>query len=220
MKQIKTIYFLIIILTLCNCSSSKVITTWKESGNPRYYKKILVIGIIKDSSISLRKQMEKHLADDLKIAGYNAVPALEEFGKGGLENLEQEETYTKLCSEGIDAVITIALLDRKKEKFYVPAQVKYYSNLYYYNRIWNYNSIQADLTSSKDSYEESTQYLWETILFDLQTLSPVYTVQTKTFDPSSLREMGHEHGKLIVSKMLKDKILSSDHPKPETPKVF
>ena len=72
----------------------------------------------------------------------------------------------------------------------------------------------------KDNYEESTQYLWETILFDLQTLSPVYTVQTKTFDPSSLREMGHEHGKLIVSKMLKDKILSSDHPKPETPKVF
>ena len=220
MKQIKTIYFLIIILTLCNCSSSKVITTWKESGNPRDYKKILVIGIIKDSSISLRKQMEKHLADDLKIAGYNAVTALEEFGKGGLENLEQEQTYTKLCSEGIDAVITIALLDRKKEKFYVPAQVKYYSNLYYYNRIWNYNSIQADLTSSKDSYEESTQYLWETILFDLQTLSPVYTVQTKTFDPSSLREMGHEHGKLIVSKMLKDKILSSDHPRPETPKVF
>ena len=218
--KIKTIYFLIIILTLCNCSSSEVITTWKAPGNPGDYKKILVIGIIKDSSTSLRKQMEKHLADDLKSVGYNAVPALEEFGKGGLENLEQEQTYIKLCSKGIDAVITIALIDRRKEKLYVPAQVKYYSNLYYYNRIWNYNTIQADLISANDLYEESTQYLWETILFDLQTLSPVYTVQTKTFNPESLREMGHEHGKLIVSKMLKDKILMPDGQKPEPPKVF
>jgi hypothetical protein len=220
MRQIKTVHLFFIILILYSCSTSKVITTWKGSGNPREYKKILVVGIIKDSSISLRKQMEKHLADDLKTAGYNAVPALEEFGQGGLANLEQEQTYIKLCDKGIDAVITIALLDRTKEKFYVPAQVKYYSNLYYYNRIWNYNAIQADLTSPKGHYEESTQYLWETILFDLQTLSPVYTVQTKTFDPASLREMGHEHGKLIVSKMLKDKILSPDQPKPEPPKVF
>jgi hypothetical protein len=207
MKQIKTVHLFFIMLILYSCSSSKVITTWKALGNQREYKKILVVGIVKDSSINLRKQMEKHLADDLKTVGYNAVPALEEFGQGGLANLEQEQTYIKLCGKGIDAVITIALLDRKKEKLYVPARVKYYSSLYYYNRIWNYNSIQADLTSPKGHYEESTQYLWETILFDLPTLSPVYTVQTKTFDPASLNEMGHEHGKLIVSKMLKDKIL-------------
>ena len=213
------IHLLIIVFTLYSCTSSKVITTWKAPGNPGEYKKILVIGIIKDSSISLRKQMEKHLADDLRTAGYNAVTALEEFGKGGLENLEQEQTYVKLCNKGIDAVITIALLDRKKEKFYVPAQVKYYSSLYYYNRIWNYSSIQADLTAGAQNYEESTQYLWETILFDLQTLSPVYSVQTKTFDPNSLKDMGHEHGKLIVSKMFQDKVLSPDQVRPQ-PKVF
>jgi hypothetical protein len=219
MGQIKIFQLLIIAFSLCSCTSSKVITTWKAADSPRAYKKILVIGIIKDSSISLRKQMENHLVDDLKAVGYNAVSALEEFGKGGLQNLEQEQTYIKLCNKGIDAVVTIALLDRTREKFYVPAQVKYYSNLYYYNRIWNYSSIQADLIAATKNYEESTQYLWETILFDLQTLSPVYTVQTKTFDPDSLMEMGHEHGKLIVSKMLKDKIIFQDQLQPQ-PKVF
>jgi hypothetical protein len=124
-----------------------------------------------------------------------------------LTSLEQEETYIKLCNRGIDAVITIALLDRRKEKVYVPGRVKYYSNLYYYNRIWNYNVIEADLLTAKGEYEESTQYLWETILFDLQTLSPVYTVQTKSFDPLSLNLMAHEHGKMIVARMIKNKIL-------------
>ena len=119
----------------------------------------MVVGIIKDSSTALRKKMETHLVNDFRSVGYDAVSALEEFGVGGLAGLEQEETYIKLCNKGIDAVITIALLDRNKEKFYVPARVKYYSNLYYYNRIWNYNTIQADLTSStsmKRGYEETT----------------------------------------------------------------
>jgi hypothetical protein len=202
------ITLLLAMLVFYSCSSSKLITSWKSPGNSaRPYKKIMVVGIVKDSTIAIRRQMETHLVNDLKDNGFIAVSALDEFGKGGLANLEQEETYIKLCNTGIDAVITIALLDRRKEKVYIPGRVKYYSNLYYYNRIWNYNVIQADLVSGKGEYEESTQYLWETILFDLQTLSPIYTVQTKSFDPSSLNSMAHEHGKMIVARMIKNKIL-------------
>lgn len=167
----------------------------------------MVVGIIKDSGIALRSQMETHLVNDLKNIGYNAVSALNEFGKGGLANLEQEETYVKLCNKGIDAVITVALLDKKKEKYFIPAPLKYYSNVSYYNRIWNYNTIQADLISPKGEYAESIQYAWESILFDLQTLSPVYTAQTKTFDPASTETMAHEYGKLIVTNMVKKKVL-------------
>ena len=206
--KIGTILFSVVILLNSGCSSSKLITAWKSPGSIiRPYKKIMVIGIVKDSTVDIRRQMETHLVDDLKTNGFIAVSALEEFGKGGLANLEQEETYIKLCDKGIDAVITVALLDSRKEKIYIPARVKYYSNLYYYNRIWNYNVIQADLISGKGAYEESIQYLWETILFDLQTLSPVYTIQTKSFDASSLNLMAHEQGKVIVANMLKNKVL-------------
>jgi hypothetical protein len=170
--------------------------------------------------MTLRTLMETHLVNDLKSRGYNAVSALNEFGKGGLSNLEMEETYIRLCNKGIDAVITIALIDRKKEKYYVPARVKYYSNLYYYNRIWNYNTIQADLASANREYAESTQYIWESILFDLQTLSPVFTTQTKTFDPASAESMAHEYGELIVANMVKNKILNKGNFTNEPLKTF
>ena len=180
----------------------------------------MVVGIIKDTGNSLREQMESHLVNDLKSIGYNAVSALNEFGENGLKGLEQEQTYVQLCNKGIDAVITIALLDSKKEKYYVPARVKYYSNLYYYNRIWNYNTIQADIMAIKTSYEESTQFLWESIFFDLETLSPVYTVQTKTFDPVSLDAMSHEYGRLIIKDMLKKKMLLPAATRTQNAKVF
>jgi hypothetical protein len=209
MRKGNTIMLLTVVAFIAfSCSSSKLIIAWKSPDSPlRPYKKIMVVGVVKDSPIAIGEQMETHLVNDLKDNGFIAVSALAEFGKGGLANLEQEETYIKLCNRGIDAVITVALLDRKKEKVYVPGRVKYYSNLYYYNRIWNYSVIQADLLSGEGEYEESVQYFWETILFDLQTLSPVYTVQTKSFDPLSLNSMAHEHGKMIVAKMLENKIL-------------
>jgi hypothetical protein len=207
MKKLLATTLLGVLALFYSCSSTKIITSWKSSNDSRNYRKIMVVGIIKDSGIALRSQMETHLVNDLKNIGYNAVSALNEFGKGGLANLEQEETYVKLCNKGIDAVITVALLDKKKEKYFIPAPVKYYSNLYYYNRIWNYNAIQADLISPKGEYAESIQYAWESILFDLQTLSPVYTAQTKTFDPASTETMAHEYGKLIVTNMVKKKVL-------------
>ena len=163
MKNLVAFLLTAIILLFCSCNNSKIITSWKSTNVSRDYKKIMVVGIIKDSGLALRTLMENHLVNDLKTKGYNAVSALNEFGPGGLSNLEMEETYIRLCNKGIDAVITIALIDRKKEKYYVPARVKYYSNLYYYNRIWNYHTIQADL-SSATSYAESTQYIWKKLL--------------------------------------------------------
>jgi len=150
--------------------------------------------------------MEEHFVSELKTLGYNAVSSLEEFGAGGLQGLEQEETYVKLCNKGIDAVITIALLDKQKEHYYVPAKVKYYSSVYYYNRIWNYQKIQADpLSVGADSV--NTQLLWETILFDLTRLTPVYSAQTKPFDPALEGAMAHTYGEMLVAGMVKSKTL-------------
>ena len=207
MKRIRPFFLVLVTVLTFSCTSSHTVTAWKApNSTTRPYKKIMVVGIVKDSSMAIRQQMETHLVDDLNDNGLVAVSALKVFGKGGLGQLEQEQTYVKLCNLGIDAVITIALVDKEKEKIYVPNRVKYYSSLFYYNRIWNYDIIQADI-SGKGSYEESNRYLWETILFDLQTLSPVYTVQTKSFDPSSLSLMAHEHGKMILAAMQKNKIL-------------
>ena len=220
MKHRLSIFFVALLFSLYGCSGSQIITSWKSPDHYDNYKRIMVVGIIKDTGIALRKQMETHLVNDLKVIGYNAVSALDEFGEGGLGGLEQEQTYVTLCNRGIDAVITIALLDRKKEKYYVPARVKYYSNLYYYNRIWNYNTIQADMGLINGGYEEIPSFLWESIFFDLETLSPIYSVQTKTFDPVSLKAMSHEYGKLIIKDMLKKKLLLSGAQKTEQPKVF
>ena len=162
----------------------------------------MVVSIVKSRDNSLRKQIETDFANELKEIGYYAVPAVEEFGEGGLSNLSREETYIKLCNNGIDAVITIALIDKSKEKTIGSKKSYGYPHNYYYDRIWNYRNIKADLTNGS-----KPEYFWESILFNLRTLEAECTIQTKSFTAIKEEKMGHEFEKQIIQNMIKQKIL-------------
>jgi hypothetical protein len=111
--------------------------------------------------------------------GYIAVSALEEFGAGGLANLGQENTYLKLCNEGIDAVIVVAIVDNNKENHLSSRKSNTYPDNYYYDRIWNYKNIQADLAGENRGEHEN--YFWEAILFKLNTREAECTIQSRAF---------------------------------------
>lgn len=207
---------LLIVLLLGGCSSSSIVTKWQDKSLvERKYRKILVVGILNDSLVDLRRNMEDHVISELKALGYETVSALEEFGVGGLLKLEQEATYITLCNKGIDAVISIALLDKNKQRHDLPSSVNTYSSQYYYNRIWSYKAMQAQQTVALGVTHHAEQFLWEALLFDLSTLTPAYSAQTKTFNTASLYSAVHQYGKMFVAKMLKLDVLSKQPVKKE-----
>ena len=206
MNRIKLPVIFLFWFILYGCNSSFIRTTRiAQHESPGKYNKILVVSIIKDEDLTLRSHIEKNLTADLKESGYNAVSALEEFGPKGLANLGQQETYIKLRNNGIDAVFTIALIDKSKAKYHKPRHAHGYTSIYYFDRIWNYPAIQAELINSKNP--ENKELFWEIILFDLNTLEPQYTVQTKSFKSGISENIIHEYGKQIISRMIKEKIL-------------
>jgi len=212
MKAIK--YFSIIaMLLLLSCSTSRITSTWKaENVQAKKYNKILVLGLIRESDRSIREKMEQHLLGDLKEHGYNAICACEEFGPKTFENMAEKEAIAKLGNSGIDAVLTIVLLDKTKERYYVPGRI-YYSPYYnYHNRFWGYYTTMYDRIYSPGYYEVSTKYFWESNLYDMDSKQLVYSVQTQSFDPSSSEILAHEYGKLIVNSMVKNKVLTTQTP--------
>ena len=191
---------------LCGCFGSSAINTWKnKTVRPRTYNKILVVGITRQSDIEVARRVEDHFVQVLNDIGYHAVSSIKEFGPKGLANMEQAATYKILGEKGIDAVITMALLEQKTRQ-YVPAKVKYYSSLYYYNRIFSYKTLLADSTKADAAHFSSSPYFWESIFFDIVTLSPVYTAQTKPFNRTTSEAQTEEFGKMIIANMIKNKI--------------
>ena len=121
--------------------------------------------------------------------------------------MDEKTLVEKLQNSGFDAVITIVLLDKSKERNYVPGHVYYSPYMIYQRRLWGYYSTIYDRIYEPGYYTVNTRYFWESNFYDLTTKELIYSVQTESFDPASSENLGHEYGKMIVMDMVKNHVL-------------
>jgi hypothetical protein len=207
MKKIKWIALLLI---AAGCSTSKITTSWKaENITPQKYNKILVLSLIREADRTIQENMENHFVGDLKELGYNAVSSLHEYGPKAFDKMDEEAALSRLKNTGVDAVITIVLLDKEKERKYIPGNFYYSPFGYYHNRFWGYRTALYRRIYEPGYYVTDTKYFWESNLYDMSTQELVYSVQTQSFDPANSESMAHEYGKMIVKNMVKQNVLQN-----------
>lgn len=208
MKKISIIAWIGIGLA-AGCSSSKITSSWTASGvQPKEYRKILVLGLINEPDRSIRENMETHLVNDLKDMGYNAVCSCIEFDPRAFENMSEKEALAKLDKSGIDAVLTIVLLDKQKEKYYVPERLHYSPYSIYHNRFWGYYTTIYDRVYAPGYYTVNTKYFWESNFYSLSgNPELMYSVQSQSFEPGTTAALSHEYGRMIVKDIVNHNIL-------------
>lgn len=209
MKQCGKI-ILAILFVFASCTSSRITSSWKAPNvSEKKYKKVLVLGLLLEKDRSLKEKMEEHIVGDLKNLGYDAVCSCEEYSPKAFENMKEGQALEKLSGSGIDAVLTVVLLDKTKERYYVPGRVYYTPYNIYHSRWWGYYSTMHDRIYEPGYYTINTKYFWESNFYDLNTKELLYSAQTQSFDPSSAESMAHEYGRLIVNHMVKNGVLSN-----------
>jgi hypothetical protein len=204
MKRLRLLSIFIIGTLLSGCSSSHILITSNKYHVPLTHGKIMAVAVIKGNNDSSRLHVERSISGDLKKLGYNAVSAFDVFGPTGLSNLSHEETYRKLCNGGIDAVIVVTLIDKSKERQFKTKKSYTYPDNYYYDRIWTYKNIQANLSDYNSGLPGT--YFWEAILFNLSTLEAECTIQSRSFTSIAYNKVT-EFENLLIKTMLKEKIL-------------
>jgi len=202
MRLIQPALVILLLYVTAGCSSTHVTSTWKAPGIvPQVYDKIIVLGIVNDADRTMRERMENHLVGDLKSHGYNAVSAFKEYGPKAFENMTEEQANNKFANDGIKAVITVVLLDKKSERRYVPANMASQNQFFdYYQRV--YSRIL-----SPGYFQVTTKYFWESNFYDLTDSKLLYSVQTQSFDPTTTDNLAHEYGLTIVHSMMKNNVL-------------
>ena len=208
----KKLYWIAVVLLIsAGCSTSKITHSWKsENVSDFKFKKILVLGLIRESDRSIQQNMENHLVEDLMQRGYAAESSIKEYGPKAFDKMEEQTAVGKIKNTGVDAVLTIVLLDKKKERKYIPGNIYYSPYGYYYNYFWGYRSALYNRIYEPGYYVTDTKYFWESNLYDMQTQKLLYSVQTESFDPSNTETMGHEYGKIILKDMIKNNILKDE----------
>jgi hypothetical protein len=198
------LYFLLFV----SCADVKITHSWKSDlSSQKHFDKILIVGLLTNKDRGLREEMESHLQGGLKDLGYNAVSSIKLYGPTSFVGMNEDTLLSKIKNDGIDAVLTIVLLDRKKEKNYVPGRV-YFSPFYsYHNRFGPYYGIMYERIYSPGYYESTTKYFWESNIYDLKTKQLLYSVQTESFDPDDATALAHRYSKVIINDMKQKNIL-------------
>ena len=198
-----------VFLILTGCSGSRITHAWKNKDvQVGTYQKIMVMGLIKDADHALLEKLEKHFTGDLSDLGYASISAFQQYGPKVLDGLNEKNAISKLTDAGADAVITIVLLDKSRERYYVPDKVYYSPYAVYSGNFYGYYNTMYSRIYSPNYYQENTKYFWESNLYDLKSHKLIYSIQTESFDPSSRETLAHEYGKLIVNAMVRDHVLA------------
>lgn len=194
-------------LLLFGCNSSKITSAWKaQEVVADKYKEILVLAMIPEKDRLLQERMEQHFVGDLTNLGYTATSAMQQYGPKAFENLDEKAVLDKIKSSGVDAVITIVLVNKEKERTYVPGRT------YTVHSFGDYYAMRQQRIYEPGYYTTNTQYLWESNFYDLANQALVYSAQTKSFSPASTEALSHQYGVLLVGNMRKMRVLQNRVP--------
>jgi hypothetical protein len=162
MKQFLFLPMLIFVLFINSCSSTSVTSTWKaQDFTAPKYNKIMVVGIFRGADVQLQQQMEAHLVGDLNAQGLKAYSSFQEYGPKALQNMNEDAINKKLAAEGVDAVVTITLLDKERERYYTPGRVVYTPYATYHNYFHGYYRSIYTRIETPGYYQTLTKYFWE-----------------------------------------------------------
>jgi hypothetical protein len=206
---------LLAVLLLHSCASStKIVASWGQSDTePKKYNKVAVVAISHDTQT--RASVETVVAEKMNAAGIKAVPTFNTFpfagviGELGLDHATvQHKIKERINENGMDAVLTITLLDKTKEEHYVEGSSISLAAPVYGYPYYGYYSYAYSTVYSSGYYTTSTTYFIESMLYDVASEKLIWTAQTTTMDPSSIEKEAANYATLIVHDMLAKKVVA------------
>lgn len=209
-KNNKPFIVLLVCFFCTACTTTKITSSWhsKELTNTNF-KKILILSLSHDTNKAIQQKMENHLVEGLQQLNYAATSAYQEYGPKAFENMDENIALQQIKNSGIDAIITIVLLDKTKERKYIPGNIHFTPYTVYYNKFWGYQSTIYHRIYEPGYYVTNEKYFWETNLYDMRNNSQalIYSVQSQSFDPTNSETLAHQYGKLIIADMVKKNML-------------
>ena len=187
--------------------STKISYSWKNTNVAKTYRNILVVAMMNRQNHALRSNMENHLVNDLTNRGVEAHAAIPLLGPKALEGKSEESVLEYIKQPNVDAILTIVLLNKQKEKYYVPGRVYYTPYVMYHRHFWGYYQTVYGRIYEPGYYEENTEYFWESNLYDAKTKELIYSIQTTSFDPASTDKLAHEYGQIISNELFKQELI-------------
>ena len=201
-----------ILALLFSCASSTEITgAWRNPKSGKDVNSILVTALT--SRANARQTVETDLADELQNQGVKTIKSFDIMPPTFTEAKEpdKEALLEKIKGTDVDAILTVALINKETESRYVPGSVGYapITRFGYYGRFGGYYTTLFPSMYSPGYYAEDKTYFIETNLYDAKTEELLWSAQSQTYNPGGLAIFSREFAVQVVERMRRDNIIQT-----------
>ncbi len=202
---------MIIFICLLGCAPSTEITgSWKsDRADEAKVNRILVTSLT--SNTDARQTVENDLANQLQKKGYEAIKSINVVPPTFTASKEPDKNLLldKIKGTDVDAILTVALIDKETDSRYVPGNYAYapITRYGYYGRFWGYYNNWYPAFQSPGYYTQDKVYYLETNLYDAKTEELLWSAQSETYTPDGLKDFSKEYASIVIDKLRKDGVL-------------
>jgi hypothetical protein len=210
-KSIYFFYLLLIVLAVSCGTTTDITGSYKQPEmKDTNYKKVFVAALT-DNAYA-KQAVESSLAKMLTAKGAATLKSIDKlppnFAKVA-EQKDREMLLEKLREDNCDAIMTVALIDAKDEKRYVPGNEAYFPMGYgYYGGFGSYYAYGYNNFYSPGYYTDDKIYYLEVNLYDAKSEKLVWSAQSKTYNPSDIEDFLNGYSKAVSDQMATDGIMT------------
>lgn len=215
MINTRIVSILVIIITMVGCSPSTKITALWKSGEANEAPATSVLVAALTARTSARQQVESDLSDLLQKNGVKAFNSIDVMPPNiqSPDKPDPSALLKKVAERNVDAILTVALVDKQKETHYVGGAAGYapIASFGYYGRFTGYYTAWVPMMMSPGYYQENKRYFIETNLYDAGTERLLWSAQSETYNPTDLETFSETFARIIVQKMKADNLIDKEN---------
>lgn len=205
---------LIACLLIGACSTSTRITgSWKDpavDASTGESKSVLITALSRN--IEVRTKLEDALAAKAAERNIEAVKSSEIFTPDFFQVIpERDELIAQIKQTGVDAILTVSLIDTESETRYVRGSTRYAPMPLYswYGGFYSYINYWRPIMYEPGYYVTDKTYFLETNLYNAETGQLIWSAQSETVNPTSIDAFAEEYPQVLLERMIKDGLLAS-----------
>ena len=195
-KDLIILLFILVMATaLASCSTTSLIQSWKDAELTHSYKHLMIIGI--SDSQQTRQLYEKYFVAELKKINVTATPSYQLIDSK--QKMNRETVVAAIKETDIDAVLVTYLVS-------ADAEIKHRDSPLgaSYSGTAEGSEISATIVTNRGSSRTEEVFVLKNDLYETQTKTLVWSVQTETVGPDSIDQVITEVTALLIDRMMSD----------------
>lgn len=195
-KNLIVLLFLpVMAIMIASCSTTSMMQSWKEAELTHSYKHLMIIGI--SDSQQTRQLYEKHFVAELKKKNITARPGYELISSK--QKMSRETVVAAIKETEIDAVLVTYLVS-------ADAEIKHRDSPLgdSYSGTAEGSEISATIVTNRGRSRTEEVFVLKNDLYDVQSKTLVWSVQTRTVGPESIDQVITEVTALLIDRMISD----------------